>query len=439
VQKCRNILVSAVAITLAVTSALAQQQKPATKPSIDPPTPALQKLNPAQEAAAKKKQPISPAKLTPQQKFVVDTVKMAVALPQPDPQDRLRVLSSAAFVVSPIDKRLAKNLWREGVRIESELIRVGQKPAVSVLATGEADCVSAVSFVENLPAQSALEAEQSLIGAVTSCPKQTLDPVSRKLDAALDKGIVPSRALMAVIEAQGAKTPWSQSHFEKMFNSLPDADQYAAEAENFAAMYARMAPEVSRDAAGKSGLQMLVWLGKLKDSPVRTLAIRITTGSMQEVLGHKGFEEALQRDVVASSTVQTAGEDREIQRPQEETVSVLEAMSNNGADQSENLRKLPPSQRARQAAANGFAAGTSGRKDQASKYFDMAFAAADEAWDARTPQVDAASLVQEVGEAAAQINSMNALVKAQGMRDPSAQAIAMLAVARVVASNGITR
>jgi hypothetical protein len=53
--------------------------------------------------------------------------------------------------------------------------------------------------------------------------------------------------------------------------------------------------------------------------------------------------------------------------------------------------------------------------------------------------VDAAALVQEVGEAAAQINSINALTKAQGMRDSSAQAIAMLAVARVVASNGITR
>ena len=114
-------------------------------------------------------------------------------------------------------------------------------------------------------------------------------------------------------------------------------------------------------------------------------------------------------------------------------------MGNNGADQTENLSKLPATQRARQAAANGFAAGTSGQKEQAAKYFDMAFAAADEAWDARTPKVDAAALVQEVGEAAAQVNSINALVKAQHMRDTSAQAIAMLAVARVVASNGITR
>jgi hypothetical protein len=34
---------------------------------------------------------------------------------------------------------------------------------------------------------------------------------------------------------------------------------------------------------------------------------------------------------------------------------------------------------------------------------------------------------------------MNALVRAQALRDTSAQAIAMLAVARVVASNGIAR
>jgi hypothetical protein len=386
-----------------------------------------------------RKQQTAPVKLTPQQKFAVDTVKMAVALPQPDPQDRLRVLSSAASVVSTIDKRMAKGLWREGVRIESELIRVGQKPAVSVLAAGQADCAAALSFVENLPERSALEAEQSLIGAVTTCPKQTLEPVSRKLDLAMEKGIIPSRALMAVIEAQGAKTQWSQLHFEKMFNSLPDPQEYAPEAENFAAMYARMAPEVSKDTAAKTGLQTLVWLGKLKDSPERNLSIRITTGAMQEAIGQQGFEEALQRDVVANATVQNAGQEREIVRPAEDTVSVLEAMGNNGTDQSENLRNLPATQRARQAAANGFAAGTSGHKDQAAKYFDMAFAAADEAWDARTPQVDAAALVQEVGEAAAQVNSVNALVRAQGMRDSSAQAIAMIAVARVVASNGISR
>jgi hypothetical protein len=419
----KKLVVSATLVALYL-PAVAQQRSPKLVPD---PT----KKEPATT--------VTPGKLSPQQKFVMETVKRAVALPQPEPQDRLRVLSTAAYVVSPIDKKMAKGLWREGVRIESELIRVGQKPAVSVLAAGQADCAAALNFVENLPEQSALEAEQSLIGAVTSCPKQTLEPVSRKLDAAMEKGVIPSRALMAVIEAQGAKTQWSQLHFEKMFNSLPDPQQYAPEAENFAAMYARMAPEVSKDTASKTGLEMLAWLGKLQDSPVRNLSIRITTGAMQEALGQQAYQEALQKDVVASATVQNAGEEREIQRPTEDTVSVLEAMGNNGTDQSENLSKLPATQRARQAAANGFAAGTSGHKDQAARYFDMAFTAADEAWDARTPQVDAAALVQEVGEAAAQVNSVNALSRAQKMRDSSAQAIAMLAVARVVASNGITQ
>lgn len=390
-------------------------------------------------AATPSKQQGAPAKLTPQQKFVLDTVNMAVSLPESDPQDRLRVLASAADVVSTIDRAMAKKLWHEGVNIESELIRVGQTPSVSLMASGQADCNAALSFVENLPVNAAFQAEQSLIGAVTSCPKQTLDAVSRKLDAALDKGIVPARALMAVIEAQGSSTQWSQLRFEKMFNSLPDPHDFAKESENFAAMYASMAPNVDKDLASRTGLKLLEWLGKVEDSPLRTMAINITADSMQKALGAEAYKAALQNDLVAFSTVQNAGQPREIERPQEDTVSVLEAMDKRGIDQTESLRGLPPVQRARQAAANGFAAGTSGNKQQASKYFDMAFAAVNEAWDARTPQSDTPAVVQEVGEAAAQVNSLNALTRAQGLRDSSAQAIAMLAVARVVASNGITQ
>ena len=421
--RIKTLMIGATVAVFLSLSALAQQETPKLRSS---------KPQPHQQQTR-------PAKLTPQQKFVLDTVNMAVALPEPDPQDRLRVLSSAADVVSTIDRNMARKLWHEGVRIESDLIRVGQKPAVSLMASGEADCQAALNFVENLPEAAALQAEQSLIGAVTTCPKQTLDTVSRKLDAALEKGIVPSRALMAVIEAQGSQTQWSQQHFEKMFNSLPDPHDYAGEAENFAAMYARMAPDVDRDLATRTGLKLLAWLAKLDDSALRTMAIHITAGSMQQALGETAYEAALQKDVVANSVVQNAGETREIERPPEDTVSVLEAMDKQGSDQTESLRGLPPVQRARQAAANGFAAGTSGHKDQAAKYFDMAFDAVNEAWDARTPQSDTSAVVQEVGEAAAQVNSMNALVRAQALRDTSAQAIAMLAVARVVASNGIAR
>src|SRR5579859_489355 len=382
--------------------------------------------------------PQKPQPLTPGQKFVVDTVKMAVALPESDQQDRLRVLSAAADVVSPIDKKMAKGFWSEGVRIESELIRLGQTPAVSMMASGQADCNAALSFVENLPESAAAQAEQSLIGAVTMCPKQTVDMVSRKLDAAMQKGIIPSRALMATMQTLGEKTPWSQDHFARMFASLPDPAKSAAEAENIAAMYAQMSPLVDKDVATKTGLQLLDWLGKLKDTPLRGLSIRITSGAMQQALGAEAYQKALQSDVVASSTVQNAGAEREIERPQQESVSVLAAMGDTG-DQTQKLSSLPASMRAREAAAHGFAAGTAGDKQQARKYFDMAFSAADEVWDARTPETNAAAVVQEISEAAAQVDSLNALSRAQKLRDSSAQAIAMLAVARVVASNGITR
>jgi hypothetical protein len=383
----------------------------------------------------------STRKFTPQQKFVVDTVNMAVALPQPDPQDRLRVLSSAANVISPIDSKRAKNLWREGARIESDLIRLGLIPSVSVMTSGQADCASAQTFVENVPENSVVEAEQSLIGAVTSCQKQTLDIVAGKLDSALQKRIVAPRALMATMQAEGSRSQWSQVHFEEMFSSLPDPKAKAAEAENFAAMYARMSTEVEKGTAKKAGLELLDWLALQDDAGVRTLAINITTDAMKHALGEQGFQDALSGDVAAGSLVRNApyGAEAKIERPPIESVSVLEAMKDNGADQTDRLRELPASQRAREAAAHGFAAGTSGDKQQASKYFDMAFAAVDEVWEARTSEQNTAAVVEEVSEAAAHVDSVNALTRAENLRDPSAQAISMLAVARVVAGTGLAR
>src|SRR5438309_1563702 len=421
VQNMQKFLAAAVVLGLSLTG-MAQQNNPS-----------LPRSKPQAAATT------SPAKLTREQKFVIDTVKMAVALPESDPQDRLRVLSTAADVVSPIDKKMARGFWHEGARIETDLVRVGQTPAVSMMSSGLVDCAAALNFVENLPDSAVLHAEQSLIGAVTSCPKQTLDPVSRKLDAGLEKRIVASRALMATMAAQGESSAWSQQHFAKMFDALPDPKENAPEAENIAAMYMQMSGSVSKDIASKSGLQLLNWLGKIDDSPLRTLSITITTEAMQKALGAEGYKKALESDVVANTTVQNPGTPREIERPQQESVSILSAMDSRGTDQTERLRSLPPSQRAREAAADGFATGTGGNKQQASKYFDMAFSAADEVWDARTPQQNAAAVVQEISEAAAQVDSLNALSRAQKLRDSSAQAIAMLAVARVVASNGVTR
>lgn len=380
-------------------------------------------------------------KLTPSQKFVVETVNMAVALPQPDPQDRLRVLSTAADVVSPIDRKQAKILWREGARIESELIRLGQHPAVSVMAGGNADCVAGQQFVENVPETSVVAAEQSLIGAVTSCRTRTLDIVARKLDAALQKRIVAPRALMAVMEAEGVNSTWSQTHFEQMFDSLPDPEENSAEAENIAAMYAHISGDVSKNAAKKSGLKLLDWLGQQDDKGLRTLAINIVAGAMQQALGEQAFQDALSSDVVAGSIARNAANaaPTRIERPPVVGTSVLQAMRDTGEDRSDVLRDLPAVQRARDAAAHGFASGTSKENQQASKYFDIAFAAVDEVWGARTPEENAAAVVEEVSEAAAQVDSVNALLRAEKLRDPSAQAIGMLAVARVVAGRGTAR
>src|SRR5258706_16380586 len=69
-------------------------------------------------------------------KFALDVVNSAVALPQTDQQDRLRVLSSAVEVMAPIAPKTATELSREGIRIEAELISAGQKPAASLFTSG---------------------------------------------------------------------------------------------------------------------------------------------------------------------------------------------------------------------------------------------------------------------------------------------------------------
>jgi hypothetical protein len=93
--------------------------------------------------------------------------------------------------------------------------------------------------------------------------------------------------------------------------------------------------------------------------------------------------------------------------------------------------------RARQAAAYGFASGTSGDKKAASSYFDVAFAALNDVWKDRAPDTNVAAVVEEVSEAAANVDPVQALTRAQKLDDSSAQAISMLAVARVVASSGM--
>jgi hypothetical protein len=425
--KLKNPSTVLVVILLVQTSLILNaQQAPA------PAKPAPPKAAPAQ-AAPKPKAPTRT--FTPQQKFALDVVHSAVAIPQSDPQDRLRVLTTAANVAFPLEPKFAKQLSAEGLRLEQDLIAQGKTPAASMLDVGGVDCPSVESMVENIPVDKVATAEQTLIAAISHC-KSVIPTVQRLETQAMDTNVVAPRLALSLMESIGTKTPWSQDQFEKLFKSLPsDAKAVNNEAPNFAAMYARMAPEVSFDVARASGLRLLAWLGKLDPEGPRNLAVNITTGAMKDVLKDK-YDTALESDVMARQVAQTAGQQGEVDSPPEENVSVLEAMGGKGQDRSADLNQMEPSQRAREAAASGFANGTNGDKKLATRYFDIAYSSLNEVWNKKDELADAASIVQEVSEAAAQVDPVNALQRSRALQDPTAQAIGMIAVARVVSSEG---
>jgi hypothetical protein len=161
--------------------------------------------------------------------------------------------------------------------------------------------------------------------------------------------------------------------------------------------------------------------------------VNIATDAMKQVLGQKAYDEALATDVMARQVAQNAGQPGEIEHPEEESVSVLSAMGSKGKDRTDELNNMPSSLRAREAAASGFATGTDGNKTMAGRYFDIAFSALNDVWDNRSAKTDAPAVVEEVSEAAAHVDAVDALQRAQRLQDPSARAIGMIAVARVVA------
>jgi hypothetical protein len=391
----------------------------------------------AQTAAAKPATVKTASATTAQQnsrnKFVLDVVHSAVGLPQPDPQDRLRVLYAASNVVGPIDQKLAQQFAREGISIETKLVAEGQKPAVSMLASGHVDCSSAVAFVQALPPAAVLDAEQSLLGAITNCPKQVDAAAMVKVDAGVNQGVVAARAILALMEADGMKSQWSQSMFVKMFSSLPaDAGSSAGEAPNYASMFAEAAKDMDKDAVRTAGAKFLLWLAKLPASSQRSVAVNLTSGSLSDSLGATAYQELLRSDPMIQQTVASAEQNAVLPTPSDDTVSVLRAMDNSG-DRTQELNNMPPALRAREAAASGFASGTAGDRKMADHYFDIAFASVDEVWSDRSSlKANAPEVVEEVSEAAAQVDPTAALQRSERLQDPSAEAISMLAVARVV-------
>jgi hypothetical protein len=418
-----NLSFITVLLVALLSAASGQTSSPALKENIPAQKPAAQSS--AQAAAAKNQE-------ASRKKFVTEVVQSAVSLPQPDPQDRLRVLAAAANVISPINSKMAEQYAKEGARIETELVSSGQKPAVSMIADGQVDCASALSFVQTIPPASVLDAEQSLVGAITNCPTTVREPAARKVEAGMEQGVVAARAALALMEQSGMSSSWSQRMFVTLFASLPaDAPQYTSDAPNYAAMFVRAAPEMNKDAVKTAGLKFLLWLAKVPDTDQRKVAVHMTTDLLSQFLGTEAYDELLRSDVLAQQVAATADKDAVIAPPQEESASVLQAMQNT-SDRTTELQALPPSQRAREAAASGFASGTAGDKKMADHYFDIAFSSLEEVWSSRSTSTAAPAVVQEVSEAAAQVDAVQALQRAQRLQDPSAEAIGMLAVARVV-------
>ncbi len=415
-----RLLLSALFLIATLPITAASQSSPARLANAKTGTPA------ANSAAASSKE-------QSRQKFVLDVVHSAVGLPQSDPQDRLRVLYAATNVVAPIDQKLAQQFAREGTSLETKLVAEGQKPAVSMLASGHVDCASAASFVQALPPAAVLDAEQSLLGAITNCPKEVNSAAMTKLEAGVNQGVVAARAISALMEAEGMNAQWSQSMFVKMFSSLPaDAAGSTDEAPNYAAMFAEAAPKMDKDAVKTGGAKFLLWLAKLPASPQRSVAVNLTGGALSDSLGAAAYQELLRSDPMIQQTVNSGDQNAVLPSPADDSVSVLRAMDNTG-DRTQELNSMPPATRAREAAASGFASGTAGDRKMADHYFDIAFASVDEVWsDRSTLAANAPDIVQEVSEAAAQVDPTAALQRSQRLQDPSAEAISMLAVARVV-------
>lgn len=412
-----NLLTLLLVFTVAL-GAAAQTSSPVLRASAPAPT------------AARSETSITQAE---RRKFVLDVVQAAVGLPQPDPQDRLRVLHSAANVVGPLDNKMAQQFAKEGIRIEMELVSQRQRPDVSMFSGGHVDCAAALTFVQTIPPAAVLDAEQSLLGAISSCSQQVNMAARQKLEAGLEKGELAPRPLLALMEADGMNTSWSRAMFARIFDSLPsDVPANIVEAPNYGAMFVRGASEMDQDTVKTAGLKFLGWLGKVPDSPQRQVAVNMTTDTLNKILGNEAYDKLLSSDIVAYQVASSGNRNAVLPPPSEEGVSVLQAMGNKN-DRTGELLAMHPSLRAREAAASGFASGTSGDRKSADHYFDIAFSSLDRVWiDRATLTTSAPAVVEEVSEAAAQVDPIAALQRSQRLSDSSSQAISMLAVARVV-------
>lgn len=369
-----------------------------------------------------------------QKKLVLDLVNSAVAVRPSDPQDRLRILISAATTVRSVSPELASKLADEGVQLEGQMIRTGVKPEQSMFDTGLATCKFSAELLQSVPPQLVFSAEQQIIGLITTCrDSRTLSAAQQKLQAAGEDNVIAPRAVMSAIDATGPASDWSKRIFAQTFSNLRAASGLETEADAVGEIYSQFAPSMPRELVVSSGLQALEWLANIKEGAKRTVAINMITDAMHQALGDEKYKAALASDGAASQAAQLSGQaipDDNIEDGQQ--VSAMQIMSTGAKPDTSSLAKLPPARRAREFAAYGFAAASGGDASGASEDFDQAFDALQDLWNSDSSNSDAVPVLDEVVQAAAHINVVQTLSRAQALPDPTAQALAMLTVAQVV-------
>jgi hypothetical protein len=414
---------SAIVLTLTLASCFADAQE---KQKV-PPHPTRHTAGPAVGVSA------APQQLAQRSKFALNVLQSAVALPQNDPQDRLRVLVSAAQLANSLSPKLKASLAREGIDLESRLIGGGQQPQASMVESGIVDCTAVGGLVDALRPEAMASADRTISAAVHSCPKQSLEPVERKLSDALQHGAAPPRALMSAMQVAGAKSNWTLEQFDPVFANLPDPKEPSSvrNAPLYAGLYENFAPGVDVASARNAGVKLLAWIGKMDNAPERIQAATTATRAMKKVLGVQRFQEVIESDPIASQAAQLAGQPAEMPLPDEEN-QVQIGKLDTSQDHSADLENYPAPRRAREAAAYGFAAGSRGDTRLAQRYFDIAFTALNDVWSNQLPGIDVPSIIGEVSQAAANVDPVAALQRAQRLQDNSSQALSMIAIAQTV-------
>jgi hypothetical protein len=367
------------------------------------------------------------------QQFVLDLVNTAVAVHPPDPEDRLRILVSAATTVRSTSPVLASQFAEEGLQLEAQMIRTGQKPDQSMLNTGLARCSSALDLLESLPPRMVFVAEQEIIGLLTNCGESEIrSSAERKLQSGVEEGSIAPRALLAAVDLNGSSAAWSQQIFRQTFSKIQGSPSLDSEASALAEFYARVAPSVPAEVAVSSGLQALQWLGQLQAGRQRTLATTILTSAMRQTLGDVKYAEALRSNVSAAQATQNVGATITSDKADTENVSVLRIMASSKQQDTEVISRLPAPRRAREFAAHGFIAAKDHDPSTAKQNFDAAFNAVQELWNFASASADAVPVLNEVVEASAKVDIVQTLSRAQSITEPTTRALALLTLARIV-------